>query len=291
MPNTVREQLSDRPTAVIKVGGAPLNGGADTTALAHDLQRVLDQGWRLVVVHGGGNQLSSLMTRLGQAPRFVDGLRVTDDDAMATAVMAFMAVNTQLAAALAAQGLAAVGIAGSAGNLVTAERRVHQPAAGGPAVDLGWVGDVTAVRRQVIDGLWAAGALPVVAPLGLGADGHLYNVNADTVAAALAAGLGTRHCMLLTDVPGLLTDITAAEPEIIRHLTVAEAAAWLQGDRLTGGMRPKITAALTAARAGVTQIRIVDGRQPGVISRHLLDGADQGTVIFGGTDHDQLAAT
>jgi len=274
--------------AVVKVGGAPLHGGADTAALAHDLERALAGGWRVVVVHGGGSQLNDLMGRLGLKPRFVDGLRFTDDDVLAAAVMAFMAVNTQLAAALVAQGIKAVGMAGSAGGLVTAKRRYHRPQGQDTVIDLGWVGDVAGVRREVIDSIWTAGCVPVIAPLGLGEDGHLYNVNADTIAAALAAGLTADQCLLLTDVPGLLTVAPneriedGSEPEVIRRLSADQAAQWLDEGRLTGGMRPKIAAALTAAQGGVAQVRIVDGREPGVISRHLLDGADDGTVILGG---------
>lgn len=293
MPNTAPE-LSQQtaaggPVAVVKVGGAPLHGGADTTALAQDLQRVLADGWRVVVVHGGGSQLNDLMGRLGLQPSFVDGLRFTDDDVLSAAVMAFMAVNTQLAAALVAQGVKAVGMAGSAGGLVTAKRRYHRPQGQDAAIDLGWVGDVAAVRRDVIDSIWTAGCLPVIAPLALGVDGHLYNVNADTIAASLAAGLTADQCLLLTDVPGLLTVAPGeqqpgdeTEPEVIRRLAADQAAQWLDEGRLTGGMRPKIAAALTAAQGGVAQVRIVDGREPGVITRHLLEGADDGTVILGG---------
>lgn len=232
-------------TLVVKIGGSTL--GAHDTTLA-DVAALARVGVRVVVIHGGGAEISRWLAIHRVESRFVDGLRVTDASAL-TVVVAVLAgaINKQLVAQLQALGARAVGLSGADGGLLAGE--VERP-------ELGFVGAIGQVDAAVLSALLDAGFVPVVAPLAVGAGGQLLNVNADTAAGAVAAALPGSRLIFLTDVPGVLD----AGGSLVTRLS-ADAGARLRAEgTLSGGMIPKIEACLRAAQAGATPL-IVDGRE------------------------------
>jgi len=253
--------------AVLKLGGRALEGEGAFATFAYELAHVRGP---VVLVHGGGNEVSAWMTRLGLEPRFHDGRRVTDADTLsvATAVLAGLA-NKRLVAALRAHDIDAVGIAALDGGLV--ECVPHRDAAA-----LGLVGEVVGVAPALLHTLLAQGRLPVVASIGAYGS-SLLNLNADDVACALAAALGARQLLLLSDTPGL--KIGGA---IVASVTADEARALLAHPEVEGGMRPKLAAAADAVARGAKSARIAqwEGTGSHASLASLLDGGAAGTLIY-----------
>lgn len=253
---------------VVKIGGSTL--GANDTSL-EDLASLWRDGRRLVVVHGGGATLSEWLRIHGVESRFVRGLRVTDRETIDVAVAVFAGlVNTELVARLNSLGARALGLSGVDGALVRAER--SDP-------ELGFVGRVREVDRAQIEALLDAGYLPVLASLAVEVKGELLlaqplNVNADTLAGDVAAALEAGRLVFLTDVPGVLD----AGGQRLPSLSRAEALRLIDEGVATGGMIPKLEAALVAAAAGVRTL-ILDGREPHAL-RDALSGAAPGTVVL-----------
>jgi acetylglutamate kinase len=241
------------PPTVVKLGG-------ETLAEQHaTLEGVAEVGRRrrLVVVHGGGKRLSSWLDRLGVQSRFEDGRRVTDDEALSVAVAVLRGlVNAELVASLQRLGSPAVGISGADGGLIRAERV--------PA--LGRVGRVTRAEPGIVDELLRAGFVPVVAPIALDEHGELCNVNADEVAAGLAAALHGR-LVLLSDTDG----VRDGDGKRIARLDSASAEELIAGGVISGGMIPKVRSALAAVAAGGQEVVIADGRSAGALARALDD--------------------
>jgi acetylglutamate kinase len=245
---------------VIKVGGGTLAGGA-----LRDLPDLLSAGHRVVIVHGGGLQLTRMLDALGIATRFHAGLRVTDEETIEVAENVFAGgVNKGLVRGLGDLGVRAAGISGTDGPTLLVD----------PVPDLGRVGRVVRIVPDLIEALWAGGFVPVVAPLGLGPEG-VYNVNADSAAAALAIGLGAGHLFVLTDVDGLLE-----EGETVETLDPDGCEAYVDSGLAAGGMVPKLRAAGEAARGGVGA-RILNGNRKGVLEAALA-GERVGTLISEG---------
>ncbi|HEX7195422.1 MAG TPA: acetylglutamate kinase [Candidatus Limnocylindria bacterium] len=241
----------------IKLGGT---AGAHAASLAVLVERAAP-GW--VIVHGGGVEVADWSRRLGIEPSTFDGLRVTDTATLDIAVAVLRGlVNTRLVAAFASAGIPAIGLGGADGELLRAER--FEPR-------LGEVGRVTRVNGALLAALGAAGQVPIVAPIALGPGGELLNVNADEVAGAIAAERGG-HLILLTDVPGVLRDGAPVD-----SLSAEDAAAMLADESASGGMRPKLRAAVAAAHAGCS-VAIVDGTDPAAV-RAALDGVKTGTSV------------
>jgi acetylglutamate kinase len=250
-------------TIVVKLGGSAL-GSHDTTledvVICHRL------GIRVVLVHGGGTAISDWLKRLGKQPRFVNGLRVTDDETMELVVMTLAGqVNKQLVAQLMGFGGKAIGISGLDGGLLQAQ--VRDP-------ELGRVGEVHVVDLAPLLALTTAGYIPVVAPVALGSDGRALNINADTAAAELAATLGATKAIFLTDVPGVLD----ADRQLISELSALEAKDLIAQGVISGGMIPKVEACLRAL-AGVERSHIVDGRVPHALIGELFTDRGVGTMI------------
>ncbi|MBI4302051.1 MAG: acetylglutamate kinase [Chloroflexi bacterium] len=253
-------------TIVVKIGGSTL-GQHDTTL--EDLVALQKRAVPLVVVHGGGKAITQWLERQGIPSRFVAGLRVTDAESLEV-VMAVLAglVNKELVAAIAALGGRAIGISGLDGGLI--EARVKDAA-------LGFVGEVIGVRTGPLQAILANDYMAVVAPLGLDDEGHgPLNINADTVAGAIAAALPAQRLAFLTDVAG----VGGQDGKVLPYLSSEQAASLMASGVISGGMIPKVEACLAAANCGVAGV-IVDGRQP-----HALKGAlkneGMGTVVKGG---------
>jgi acetylglutamate kinase len=255
---------------VVKYGGNAMVDPVMGRAVAADVVLLRAVGLRPVVVHGGGPQISDLMARLGKTPEFRDGLRVTDAETVDIARMVLVGkVNRDIVAAINVHGPLAVGLSGEDAGLILAGAR-HP--------DLGYVGDVAAVNPAILERLLAEDLIPVVSTIGSDASGQAYNINADTVAGALAEALGAEKAVFLTDVAGLLADI--GDPaSLISRATADELTAMIDDGRMAGGMIPKVAAAVHAVTHGVASAHLLDGRVFHVILLELFSDAGVGTMI------------
>jgi acetylglutamate kinase len=264
---------------VVKYGGNALaDAGPDAddalTVFAEDVVLMHAVGMRPVVVHGGGPQITELMTRLGKVAEFRDGLRVTDAETVDIARMVLRGqVNPAIVSAINVHGPIAVGVSGEDAGLIRATAR--NP-------DLGFVGDVGDVNPVILERLLKESLIPVVATTGADAAGQGYNINADTVAGVLAEALGAEKLVYLTDIEGLRRDVDDAA-SLIRQTTAAELEALMAAGVLTGGMIPKVTACVRAVRNGVPRAHILDGRVPHVLLLELFTDSGIGTMIQDGS--------
>lgn len=283
-------QIYDRETVVIKYGGHAMGDSAVAKQFAADVVLLKLMGVNPVVIHGGGPQISAMLDKAGVKSAFVDGLRVTDADTMQVAEMVLSgAVNKEIAHWITMAGKEAdvrgVGLSGKDAGLLTVEKtrrtRRDPDSMIEHEVDLGFVGEPTKVDPKLIAGLIASETedwVPVIAPIGVAADGQTYNVNADTVAGAVAGALGAKRMLLLTDVPG----VRGADGEIIRQMTVSEAQALIDDGVATGGMIPKLETAMAAVRDGVEAVVILDGRRPHAMLVELFTEHGAGTLVQAG---------
>ncbi len=264
-------------TIVIKYGGNAMVDDALKAAFATDIVFLRTVGLKPVVVHGGGPQISEMLSRLGIASEFRGGLRVTTPEAMDVVRMVLMGqVNRELVGLINAHAPVAVGISGEDAGLFTAERKAVE--VDGEHVDLGLVGEVSDVRPESIIDLLNAGRIPVVATVAPDEDGQVHNVNADTAAGALAAALGAERLIVLTDVEGLYRDWPAST-EVIRQIAVDDLAAMLPS--LASGMIPKMEACVEAVRAGVPKATVIDGRVPHSLLLEIFTDEGIGTMVLG----------
>lgn len=270
---------------VVKLGGDVLSDDHVLDQVAEQLALLWSLSIRLIVVHGGGPQASALSRRLGQEPQLIAGRRVTDEGALEVAKMVYRGLlSTDLVAALRQHGVQAVGLSGVDGDLLTAHRRrpinVVDDDGLERIVDYGLVGDIDAVDPRVLRTLMDARFVPVVSSLAGDNEGHVFNVNADTVAESLAIALGAQKLVFLTGAPGVLRDrtdpatlVTFADPDDLAGLMASGA--------LAGGMKPKVEACIRAATGGVERTHIIDGRAPDALLLEVFTGAGCGTMIVG----------
>lgn len=263
-------------TVVIKLGGSAMGETGIDAAMAEDLVMFQTVGMRPVVVHGGGQSVTAFLDRLGISATFKDGLRVSDAETTTVAEMVLVGcVNSSIVAQIQRAGGQACGLSGKDGHILTARKYVK---ADEPDVDFGFVGEVARVRTNLIRALSDNGFIPVIAPIGLGEDGATYNINADTVAGAVAAALTAEKLVLMTDTPGLLRD--RDDPtSIMPHLTRAEVRGLIGDGTITGGMLPKVEACQTGLAAGVNKTHIVDGRVQHALLLEIYTRTGIGTEI------------
>ena len=259
---------------VVKYGGNALAGTmSDEDALgvfAQDVVLMKQVGMRPVVVHGGGPQISDLMERLGKVPEFRDGLRVTDAETVDIARMVLIGkVNPAIVSAINVHGPLAIGVSGEDAGLIRAIAK--DPA-------LGFVGEVEAVEPSLLHRLLGQDLIPVVATIGTDAAGRPYNINADTVAAAIATAVGAAKLVYLTDIEGLRRDVRDPA-SLIRQTTSAELRALMADGTLSGGMIPKIEGCVAAVEGGVPRAHILDGRIPHVLLLELFTDSGIGTMV------------
>lgn len=261
---------------LVKVGGATVAADRGLPPALQDVAALRRDGHAVIVVHGGGPEITRWSERMGLQARFVDGLRYSDPDTVAVAEMVLARLGKDISAALSAQGVPAVSLGGRDAGLLTASRLVRHDATG-RALDLGMVGEVAEVRTGAITALLEAGFVPVIAPVALGTDGQPYNVNADDAAADIAAALGARCLCLATDVAGVMVPGRAGPLE---RCSAAEADRLIADGVISGGMRPKVDACLRAVRGGVGTAWIVDGRRPGSVTEAVAGAQGAGTAFI-----------
>ena len=267
-------------TFVVKYGGHAMGDAALAADFAEDIVLLKAVGINPVVVHGGGPQIGAMLKRLGIRSEFVDGLRVTDEQTAQVAEMVLAgSINKELVAAINRAGGSAAGISGKDANLVTAiklTRTTRDPDSHiEQEVDLGFVGEPERVDRTLIDTLIAAGITPVIAPVAAGTDGHTYNINADTMAGAIASAIQAARFFLLTDVAGVLD----AHGDVLTDLDPGQIAALVEDGTISGGMIPKIETCVAAVGQGVDAAVILDGRVPHALLLEIFTRSGVGTLV------------
>lgn len=269
-------------TIVVKFGGHAMVDAELSDLFARDVVLLKHLGINPVIVHGGGPQIGALLERLGIASRFEDGLRVTDEATMDVVEMVLSgAINKTIVRAVNKAGGQAVGLSGSDANLLQAKKAEHRRRESDShiekLIDLGFVGEPVAVNPALLTALSASGAgfIPVVAPVGVGADGDRFNINADSAAGALAAALDARRLLLLTDVAGVMDK----GGEIMRKIERIEIAGLIDSGTAAGGMIPKLETAAKAVDDGVGAAVILDGRAPHALLMELFTEHGAGTLI------------
>ena len=267
-------------SVVIKFGGHAMGEQASIEAFASDIVLLQQVGAKPVVVHGGGPQIGSMLSRLEMESNFIDGLRVTDQQTISIVEMVLAgAINKSLVASISAAGGMSVGISGKDGNLIIAKKLNHRTKDTDSAienlVDLGYVGIPDKVDKQVLDALLGVNMIPVVAPLGLGADGQTYNINADTAAGSIASALNASRLLMLTDVDGVLDD----NGKLIPRLSIAQARQLILNGVIKGGMIPKVETCIQAVQSGAGAAVILDGRKKHAVLVELFTEHGIGTLI------------
>ena len=265
---------------VVKYGGHAMGDNALSEAFARDIVLMRQVGINVVVVHGGGPQIGAMLDKVGVESEFVDGLRVTTAEAVGVVEMVLSGqVNKSIVAQITAEGGRAVGLSGKDGGLVRVRklsRSTRDPNSNiEKVVDLGFVGEPDQVDPYILEAMNDKGIIPVVAPIGWDADGGTYNINADTVAGAVASALGATRLLMLTDVAGVLDKSGA----LMQELTIADCKALQEEGTLSGGMIPKIETCIDAVNKGVEGAVIIDGRVPHGVLLELFTEHGSGTLI------------
>ena len=267
-------------TVVVKYGGHAMGEEHLAEEFGRDIALLKQVGINPVVVHGGGPQINAMLKRLAIQSTFIDGLRVTDA-AMVEVVEMVLAgtVNKYVSGLITKAGALAVGICGKDGNLIQA-RKLHRTKKDPDShieqvLDLGFVGEPAHIDVRVIHALTGGGLVPVIAPVGVGTDGQTYNINADTVAAAVAGALNATRLLMLTDVAGVLDK----DKNLMQELTLQDVEARIADGTITGGMIPKVENCVDAVKQGVKGAVILDGRVPHACLLELFTEAGPGTII------------
>ena len=265
---------------VVKYGGHAMGNASLSEAFARDIVLLKQVGLHPVVVHGGGPQIGSMLKRLAIESEFVDGLRVTDAATVEIVEMVLSGrINKGIVAAITAAGGKAVGLSGKDGGLIAARKltRVKKDPDSNieRVLDLGFVGEPTRVDPQVLEIFTRSDFIPVIAPIGLGAEGETYNINADTVAGAVAVAAQATRLLLLTDVEGVLDK----DGKLIKEMTASDAHDRMADGTLTGGMIPKVETCIQAIEGGVAAAVIVDGRALHATLLEIFTAHGSGTMI------------
>jgi len=262
-------------TLVIKYGGAAMEQTDLKEQFAKDVLLLRLVGIRPVIVHGGGPQIGALMKRLGKEPRFVGGMRVTDEETVQIVEMVLVGkINKEIVGLINLHGGRAVGLSGKDASLLRARKRLHRMP-DGTSVDIGLVGEVEAVNPDPIRLLEENGFIPVIAPVGVGESGETYNINADLVAGDVAAALSAEKLIHLTDVTG----INGEDGRLVSTLTKRDAERLIKAAVIDGGMLPKVESSLRALTGGAQKAHIIDGRVPHAILLEVLTKEGIGTEI------------
>src|SRR5580698_3437943 len=255
---------------VVKLGGAALEKPDLLQTCARSITELVKDGHKVALVHGGGVQLTKLLTQMGKKSEFVSGLRITDAETRDAAIMVLGGrVNKSLVAALDQCGQAAVGLTGGDGHVFRARKKVTKP-------DLGFVGEIAATDPKWLDAIWTMGAVPVISSIALGFDGEYYNINADEMASACAVATKADALVFLTDVPG----VKGADGNVMRWLSLKDVPGLEQSGVVSGGMLPKLNACKHALLHGVTRVRILPAESAAVLPNLLSSRVSDGTEVI-----------
>jgi acetylglutamate kinase len=270
-------------TFVVKYGGHAMGDPEQAVDFAEDVVLLKAVGINVVVVHGGGPQIGAMLKKVGVESQFVDGLRITDKATAEVAEMVLSgAINKEIVGWIAKAGGKAMGVSGKDGGMVTARKvsrtRKDPDSLIEQVVDLGFVGEPEHIDTRVIETISGAGMIPVIAPIAAGPDGGTYNVNADTMAGAIAAALGASRLFLLTDVPGVLDK----QGELLTDLTPAAIAGLKEDGTISGGMIPKLETCIHAVEAGCEAAVVLDGRVSHAMLLEIFTQEGAGTLIRAG---------
>ncbi|MDE2579734.1 MAG: acetylglutamate kinase [Hyphomicrobiales bacterium] len=270
----------DDAIVVVKYGGHAMGDDKVARDFARDMVLLEQSGVNPVVVHGGGPQIGAMLDKLGIKSQFAGGLRITDKATVEIVEMVLAgSINKQIVGFINAEGGRAIGLCGKDGNMVTAtkvSRTVRDPDSNIERhIDLGFVGEPSKVDTTVLDQVLGRELVPVLAPVAQGADGHTYNINADTFAGAIAGALGAKRLLFLTDVPGVLDK----NKQLIKQLKVSDIPALIADGTITGGMIPKVETCMYAIERGVEGVVILDGKLPHAVLIELLTDHGAGTLI------------
>jgi acetylglutamate kinase len=256
---------------VVKIGGAALDDKLLLRKCAHAVAELVTDGHHVTVVHGGGKALTRTLAQLGKKSEFVNGLRITDLETRDVALMVLAGgVNKQMVAALAAEGIAAIGLCGGDGSSFLARKKKPN------GVDLGYVGEISSADGRWIEAIWSHGGVPVFSSIALGSDGEYYNINADQMAAACATACQANALIFLTDVAG----VKAADGSVMRWLNTTDIPALVKGSVVGGGMLPKLQACQDALRSGVGRVRILPAAEAEVLPGFYHSRIEAGTEVM-----------
>ncbi|MCR5283923.1 MAG: acetylglutamate kinase [Lachnospiraceae bacterium] len=266
-------QKFNRRIIVVKYGGSAMANPELQRSVIEDVTLLKLVGFKPIIVHGGGKEISSWVEKAGMTPQFINGLRVTDEATMEIAEMVLSKVNKRLVTMVEALGVRAVGISGKDGGLLRVDKKYSE------GQDIGFVGDVREVDPKILYDLLEKDFLPIVAPIGLGDDFASYNINADDAACAIAKAVGAEKLAFLTDVEGLYRDFQD-KSSFISRLTVDQADELISGGDIGGGMLPKLAGCIEAVRSGVGNVHILDGRVAHCLLLEIFTDEGVGTAII-----------
>ena len=265
-------QKFNRKIIVVKYGGSAMSNEELQKNVIKDVTLLKLVGFKPIIVHGGGKEISRWVGKVGKEAQFVNGLRVTNDETMEIAEMVLGRVNKRLVTMVEELGVKAVGLSGKDGQMLQVEKKYSD------GQDIGYVGNITSVNPKILFDLLEKGYLPIVSPIGLGEDFATYNINADDVACAIAKAVGADKLVFLTDIEGLYKDIND-KSSFISRITASEADSLIEEGFIGGGMLPKLNNCTSAVKDGVNRVHILDGRIPHCLLLEIFTNEGVGTAI------------
>lgn len=274
-------QKFNRKIIVVKYGGSAMSNEELQKNVIKDVTLLKLVGFKPIIVHGGGKEISRWVGKVGKEAQFVNGLRVTDDETMEIAEMVLSKVNKRLVTMVQELGVKAVGISGKDGGLLHVEKKYAD------GQDIGFVGDIKEVNPKILYDLLEKDFLPIVAPIGLGDNFDTYNINADDAACAIARAVGADKLVFLTDIEGLYKDINDKD-SFISRITSSEADTLIEEGFIGGGMLPKLNNCTSAIKNGVNRVHILDGRIPHCLLLEIFTNQGVGTAIIRDEDKQNM---
>ena len=270
-------QKFNRKVIVVKYGGSAMVDEQLKKSVISDVTLLKLVGFKPIIVHGGGKEISKWVGKVGKDAQFINGLRVTDEETMEIAEMVLGRVNKSLVSMVEELGVKAVGISGKDGGLLKVKKKYAD------GKDIGYVGEITDVDPKILYDLMEKDFLPIICPVGLDDEFNTYNINADDAACAIARAVGANKLAFLTDIEGLYRDFED-KSSLISEITVKEAKELIAGGTIGGGMLPKLSNCIDAIEAGVSRVHIIDGRIPHSILMEIFSDRGVGTAILGDTE-------
>jgi len=263
-------------TFVIKYGGSIMSNGAANQAFVEDVAFMTSVGIKVVIVHGGGPLINKWINKIGGENKFINGLRVTDNETMEIVEMVLSGnINKKLSSRLSMRGLNAIGISGKDGNLIEAKKKfIYEE---GKQIDIGFVGEVVNINTTLLADLLKNNYIPVISPIGSDGEGNSYNINADYAAASISGALKAEKLLIMTDVEGVYTDITD-KSTLLSSITVEETKDYINKGIVCGGMIPKLECCVAAINEGTKDVHLVDGRKSHGLLLNILK--NYGTKII-----------